>query len=188
MSRFKTHTLESAPEAGRDTLKTVKDAYGFIPNLIANMVESPAAAKAYVTLGGIFEETSFSPTEQQVVLLTISRLNDCEYCVSAHSAIAGMQDVDAAVVDAIRDDKPIDDKKLEALRQLVTALHEKRGWLDDGDIDAFVEAGYGPQQVLEAVLGVTFKTLSNYTNHITGTKLDKAFSDTAWKAPAKAVA
>lgn len=188
MSRFTTHTLETAPAEGRETLQAVNKAYGFIPNLIANMVESPAAAKAYTTLTGIFEETSFSPTEQQVVQLTISRLNGCEYCVAAHSTIAGMQNVDEDIVAAIRDDKPIADDKLEALRQLVQKLDKKRGWLDDNDIEAFEKAGYTKEQVLDVVLGVAMKTISNYTNHITGTELDDAFKKTAWSAPDKAVA
>ena len=183
MSRFKTHTIESAPDKGKEVLKGVKEAYGFVPNLMATMVEAPAAAKAYATLGKIFEETSFSPTEQQVVLLTISRANGCEYCVAAHTTIAGMHKVDDAIVRSIRDGKPIDDDKLEALRQLVLKVYEKRGWLSEGDVDEFTAAGYGPQQVLEVVLGVAFKTLSNYTNHVAGTELDEAFRDQAWKAP-----
>lgn len=188
MSRFKTHTIESASDQGKEVLKGVKDAYGFIPNLMATMVEAPATAKAYATLGKIFEETSFSPTEQQVVLLTTSRVNGCEYCVAAHTTIAGMHKVDDAVVEAIRENKPIDDEKLEALRQLVIKVHEKRGWLDDADVDAFTQAGYGPQQVLEVVLGVAFKTISNYTNHIAGTELDDAFSKNAWQAPKREAA
>lgn len=188
MSRFQTHTIDSAPEKGKEVLKGVKEAYGFVPNLMATMVEAPATAKAYATLGKIFDETSFSATERQVVLLTTSRVNGCEYCVAAHSTIAGMHKVDESIVEAIRDDKPIADDKLEALRQLVIRVHEKRGWLDDGDIDAFAEAGYGPQQVLEVILGVAFKTISNYTNHVAGTALDDAFSQNAWNAPKRQAA
>ncbi len=188
MSRFKTHTIDSAPEGGKKILESVRDAYGFVPNLMATMVEAPAAAKAYTTLGKIFADTSFSPTEQQVILLTVSRENGCEYCVAAHSTIAGKHEVDEAVVEAIREGKTIPDERLEALRKLVIAVHEKRGWLDDSDLDAFTDAGYGPQQVLEVILGVAFKTLSNYTNHVAGTKLDDAFADQAWKAPRRRAA
>jgi len=49
-------------------------------------------------------------------------------------------------------------------------------------IAAFQEAGYDAQQVLEVVLGVGMKTLSNYTNHIAGTELDAAFQHRAWRA------
>ncbi len=188
MSRFKTHTKDTAPQGGGEILENVEKAYGFVPNLMAKMVAAPAAANAYTTLGKIFEGTSFSPTERQVVLLTISRANGCEYCVAAHSTIAGMQQVDDAIVEAIRADRPLADAKLEALRQITLKMHEKRGWLDEQDIDAFVAAGYGPQQVLEVVLGVAFKTLSNYTNHVAGTELDEAIADKAWKKASQAAA
>jgi uncharacterized peroxidase-related enzyme len=188
MSQFKIHTPDTTSDAGRDVLQTVSMAYGFVPNLMATMVEAPATAKGYLALSEIFASTSFSPVEQQVVLLTTSRANGCEYCVAAHSTIAGMQKVDADIVAAIRDNRPIADAKLEALRVLINKLNEQRGWLSDADVAEFIAAGYGQQQVLEAVLGVAFKTISNYTNHIAGTPVDEAFAKQAWKAPQKAVA
>jgi AhpD family alkylhydroperoxidase len=62
------------------------------------MAEAPALVTAYTTLSRIFEETSFSPAERQVVLLTVSYENGCEYCVAAHSVIAGMKKLPADVV------------------------------------------------------------------------------------------
>lgn len=188
MSDWKIHTVETAPEGGREVLEGVNKAYGFVPNMIATMVESPQAAKAYTTLSEIFGETSLSPTEQQVVALTTSRTNGCEYCMAAHTTIAGMQKVDDEVVKSIREDQPIADEKLEALRTLTKKLHDKRGWLDEADITAFTDAGYGRQQVLEVIVGLAMKTLSNYTNHIAGTELDDAFADNRWSSPDKAAA
>lgn len=178
------HTVETAAEAAKETLAGAKKAYGFLPNLLAVMAEAPALVKAYTTLSRIFEETSFSATERQVVLLTVSYENDCEYCVAAHSVIAGMQKVPEDVVRAIRDDRPIAEKKLEALRRFTAAVVTSRGRPSDTDIDAFVNAGYHKTQVLEVVLGVGMKTLSNYTNHIAGTPLDQAFTKAAWSKAA----
>lgn len=188
MADFDTHDLDSVSDDGREILETVNKEYGFIPNLIGKMVESPELAKAYLEIGKIFENTSFDATEQQVVLLAVSRYNECEYCVSAHSSIADMNDVPEDVVDAIRNDKPIGDDKLEALRKFTTRVVDKRGWVDDSDVEAFLDAGYGRRQVLEVIVGVGMKTLSNYTNHIAGTKLDDAFEKTAWNAAESKVA
>ena len=188
MTDFKTHTLESVPEAGRETLERVKSAYGFLPNLTATMVQSPALAKAYVAVGKIFEETSFDATEKQVVLLTVSRFNECEYCVAAHSAIAGMSKVPEDVVHAIREDRPIDDEKLETLRRFVHTVAETRGWPADSDVEAFLAAGYSREHMLDVVLGIAMKTMSNYTNHIASTPLDEAFEQARWTAPESRVA
>lgn len=188
MHGFSPHTPDSAPAEARDTLESVRKAYGFVPNLIANMVEAPATAKGYLALSSLLDETSLSPTEQQIVLLATSRFNECEYCVAAHSAIARRQNVDAGIVAAIRNDEPLDDSRLEALRRFVVAVNEKRGWLDDADVGAFLDAGYDRRRILEVLLGVGMKTISNYTNHIAGTPLDEAFADEAWAAGKHAAA
>ena len=188
MTDFTTHTLETASVEGREVLETVKGKYGFIPNLLGNMAEAPATAKAYLALGELLAETSFSPTEQQVVMMAVSRINECEYCLGAHSAAALMQKVPADVVESIRNDEAIADPKLEALRRFTTQVVEQKGWLSEEDTGQFIAAGYDKQQILEVVLGAAMKTISNYTNHITGTELDEAFSAHAWQAPASRVA
>ena len=183
MTEFHTHTIESAPEASRPMLEGAKKAYGAVPNLLGVMAEAPALLEAYITIGQIFEKSSFTPTERQIVLIAVSALNQCEYCVAAHSVIASMQEVPRDVVDAIREGRPIADAKLEALRTFAAAVVAHRGFVADDEVQAFLDAGYSRPQVLEVILGVGMKTLSNYTNHIAGTELDSAFSSRAWKAP-----
>ncbi|MDX1516564.1 MAG: carboxymuconolactone decarboxylase family protein [Woeseiaceae bacterium] len=188
MTDFNTYTLENAPDKARDVLETVNKAYGFVPNMLGTMAEAPTLVEAYLAAGKALAKSSLSDVEQQVVFLTISRANGCEYCVSAHSTIAGMHEVPQDAVEAIRDDRPIDDARLEAIRKLTIALYDKRGWLSDDDIESFLGAGFERQQLLEVILGVGMKTWSNYVNHIAGTELDEAFRKTAWKAPKNRVA
>lgn len=174
------HTVSTAPAASRELLASAQKAFGFVPNLLATMAEAPALLKGYVTLSRIFEESSLSATERQLVLLTVSFENNCAYCMAAHTVIAGMQHVPADVVDAVRAGRPIADGKLQALRQLTTAIVASRGWPSDDHITAFTAAGYGAQQVLEVVLGVGIKTMSNFTNHLAATPLDGAFAPASW--------
>jgi alkylhydroperoxidase family enzyme len=107
-----------------------------------------------------------------------------EYCVAAHSVIAGMQQVPGDVVGAIREGKPIADAKLEALRRFTSAVTKTRGRPAEDDSRAFLATGFTQAQILEVVLGVGMKTLSNYTNHIAGTPLDSAFAKAAWSKAA----
>lgn len=183
-TKFTIHTKETAPETSVALLHGTEKAFGFIPNLVGMMAESPAVAKGYLNIAQIFDETSFSPTQRQVVILTASLYNECHYCMAAHSVIAEMQKVPQDVVDAIRNDEPIADVKLEALRQFTIQVVDKRGWVSNDDIQAFIDAGYTKQQILEVILGVSFKTLSNYVNHITDTPVDTAFAKKAWTSPA----
>ena len=181
MSEFKVHTIDTAPERSVAFLQGAQQAFGFIPNLIGVLAESPAVVEGYLALTKIFGKSSFSPIEQQVVILAISRINECDYCMAAHSVIGSMQDVPADVIQAIRDDQPIADDKLEALRTYAATVVEKRGWLSDDDVAAFRSAGYSQAQVLEVVLAASLKTLSNYANHVAETPLDDAFASREWR-------
>lgn len=79
---------------------------------------------------------------------------------------------------------PIADARLEALRKFTAKLVEAGGWLQEADVSAFLMASYTPADVLDVVLGVGQKTLSNYTNHLVGTELDAAFAGRAWQTSA----
>jgi AhpD family alkylhydroperoxidase len=180
MSNFPVHSRESAPEAAHATLDAVASMFGFVPNLIGVMATSPALAEAYVALSGIFEKSGLTPTERQVVLLTVSHFHECRYCMAAHSMIADMQQVPVDVVEAIRTDSPITDAKLEALRLYVKRLIEQRGWINEAEMNEFLAAGYEPSHALDVLVGIGQKTLSNFTNHIANTPVDTAFEKHTW--------
>ena len=188
MRKFDVHTKDTASAKSVESLLNAEEAFGFIPNLIGILAESPAALNGYLTLGQIFDESSFSPTERQLVILTVSRVNECRYCVAAHSVVADLQEVPADVIEAIRNDQPIADNKLEALRTFTTAVVEERGWVTEDDTAAFLAAGYSKAQILEVILGISFKTLSNYANHVADTPLDHAFALKAWGPVTKRLA
>ena len=184
MSTLQVHTLESAPAESKPSLEGVKKAYGAIPNLMAVFAESPALLRGYLQLGELLDkETAFDATEKQIVLLATSFENDCEYCMAAHSAIAGLERVPSDVVESLRAGEPIADPKLEALRSFTRSVVQQRGWLTDADVEAFLDAGYTKRHVLEVILGVGFKTLSNFTNHVAETPLDSQFQKFAWSRP-----
>ncbi len=187
MKNLTVHTIDSAPEASKPTLNTVKRANGFLPNLYGVFAESPAITEAYATVSAIFEKTYLTPAEKQVILLTNSRLNHCTYCMAAHTTISEFQGVDASVIEALRRGTAIADPKLEALRVFSVRINENRGVVAQEDIDAFLAAGFSTANILDVILGTSLKTLSNYTNHIAETPLDEAFKANVW-SPSDSIA
>jgi AhpD family alkylhydroperoxidase len=184
MHAFEVHNIESAPERSKPVLEAAQKSFGSIPNLFGVLAESPATVRAYAELGSTLEKSSaFDPTELQVVLMTTSFENDCEYCMAAHSAIAGLSKVPQPVIKSLRDGSPLLDPRLEALRVFTRAVVQKRGEVTAEDIGAFANAGYERRHVLEVILGVSFKTLSNYVNHIAETPVDAPFQRMAWSRP-----
>jgi uncharacterized peroxidase-related enzyme len=186
MTDFALHTIETAGDS-KPLLEKSKKAYGFVPNLHAVMAESPALLEAYQTIAGIFDKTNLSPTEQQIILMTNNRVNGCTYCMAAHTSIMQALKVPEDVITALRDGTSIADPKLEALRVFAEKVNEKRGWLEDGDIEALLAAGYTKQTVFDVIVGTAYKVLSNYTNHVAQTPLDKAFAKNKWSAEAQPV-
>jgi len=187
MTRFDVHTQDSAPLAARPLLEGAKQAFGFVPNLIGILAEAPATAEAYLALGKILGKTSLSPVEQQVVLITTSVHNGCSYCVAAHSVVADMLKAPVGVVDALRRGTALPDPKLEALRRYTVTLIRTAGFLEEGDLDQFLAAGYTKAQALEVLVGIAMKTISNYTNHVADTPLDPQFAGRAWEGSAAIV-
>lgn len=187
MTKFMRHTPESAPEASRQALTDSKRQFGFIPNLFAGLAESPVALKTYLTISELFGKSRLSPVEQQVVVLAASVENECEYCVAVHTMTAkNGAKVPAPIVEALRNGSKLPDPKLDALATFTRLAVRKRGWVDEPAVKAIIDAGYDRAQILDVLVGISMKTLSNYSNHIMGTELDKEIEGSRWSRTRKA--
>ncbi len=182
MTTFPVHSSETAPEGSKPILAEAQKKLGFVPNLFRVMAEAPAAGEAYLAVMDIFESSSLSDAEKQTVLLSVSFVNECEYCVAAHTMVAGMKNVPAEIIEALRSGTTLPDPKLDALAVLTRSIVETRGWPTEAAQEAFFAAGYGTREYLEVIVGVTVKTLSNYVNHAADTPLDPAFEAAKWAA------
>ncbi len=182
MTTFPVHSSETAPEGSKPILAAVQKKFGFVPNLFRVMAEAPAAAEAYMTVMEIFESSSLSDAEKQTILLSASLVNQCDYCMAAHSTVAGMKGVPEDIVEALRAGTRLPDTKLDALAVLTRSVVETRGWPTEAAKEAFFAAGYGASEYLEVIVGVTVKTLSNFVNHAADTPLDTAFEAAKWAA------
>lgn len=186
MASFDAHTLETAPEESRPLLESSQKAFGMIPGLHAVMAEAPALLQAYQQLHQLFaEQTTFDKDELTVVWQSINVEHACHYCVPAHTGIAKMMEVDDAITEALRNEMPLPNARLEALRSFTLAVVRDRGDLDEATVQAFLDAGFTKRQVLEVILGVSQKVMSNYTNHLAQTPVDEPFQKFAWEKARK---
>ncbi len=144
------------------------------------MSNSPELVKAYSEMGKLFGQTSFSQLEKNIIWLAVSRTNNCHYCVAIHSMVGKMFKMPDHIIESLRNDTPINDTKLESLRKFTVLKTEKRGWATKEEIDSFLKAGYTKEQILELIVGIAQKTISNYVNHIAGTPLDTQVKPFEW--------
>ncbi|TYB74018.1 carboxymuconolactone decarboxylase family protein [Bizionia myxarmorum] len=181
MTTLKIHNIETAPEGSKTLLEQSQKAYGMIPGLHGVLAGAPKILEAYQTLHQLFTESSLNDEELTVVWQTINVEHECHYCVPAHTGIAKMMKVNDNITEALRNKTPLENAKLEALRTMTLSIVRNRGNVSQEDLDAFYAAGYGEAQVLEIILGLSQKTISNYVNHIANTPVDKGFEKFAWK-------
>lgn len=185
MNGFAIHTPETAPAASRPVLEGIRKAWGFIPNLHAGLAEAPTALTAYNQLFDLVGQGTLTSGEQQVVFMTANVLHECEYCASGHSMLAAKAGLDAATVDALREGRTLADPRLQMLREFTATLVLARGRVQPGQLAEFLAAGFTRAQVLEILVALAAKTISNYANHILGTPLDAFMAPTAWVAPSR---
>lgn len=104
--------------------------------------------------------------------------------MAGHTALAKMQKMDPAVIEALRSGAEIPHRKLEALHRFATLVVRNRGWVSEADVDAFLAAGYTRRNVLDVILGVATKVMSNYTKHVAHIPLDPLMRGNEWTTPA----
>jgi uncharacterized peroxidase-related enzyme len=168
-------TIANAPAGSKPIMEAVQKGFGFVPNLMATFANSPEMLKGYLALDAEWEKTSFTPQERNFALLAASLENECGYCTAAHSTVAkAFQKVPAATVAAIRANQPTGEQKTDALISLVRELVAKRGHASRATIDTFLSVGFTKVQVMELLMAVALKTISNYLDHINPAPLDAA--------------
>ncbi|PWR03705.1 carboxymuconolactone decarboxylase [Meridianimarinicoccus roseus] len=181
MKHFPKLDADTAPAESQPLIAASQKAFGRLPGLHAVMSASPALLEGYQVLHRLFaESTAFDAEEKTVVWQTINVEHACHYCVPAHTGIAKMMKVDDAITDALRDETPLPTEKLEVLRSFTLAMLRGRGHVSEAEMQAFFDAGYSDRHVLEVILGLSQKVMSNYTNHVADTPVDAPMQKFAW--------
>lgn len=173
----------TAPKGALDALATTKKNFGMIPNVEKVMALAPQLLSGYAHMWDLFETTTFTPIERQVVFMTANFENECSYCIPWHSMLAKNAGMENREVDALRSGAPLADPKLEVLRVFTRTLIANRGKASEAELQVFFDAGYSDVQALEVILGLAIKLISNYTNSIAGTPLDPEAEHLRWEKP-----
>ncbi|MEO6033212.1 MAG: carboxymuconolactone decarboxylase family protein [Burkholderiaceae bacterium] len=168
----------SAQGKQKEILDVALKQVGFVPNMYANMANAPGLLSTYLHGYDLFrKESGFTPAEQEVVLLSVSQYNGCNYCTAAHSMIADkVSGVPKDVLQAIRERRRIPDAKLAALSAMTVEMVAKHGQPSAAVVKDFLDAGYQEKDLLYIVLAAAVKVLSNYSNQAFGTPVDDKFA------------
>ena len=148
----------------------LEKALGFVPNLYATYAHSDNALKNYLNLSNA--KTSLKTKEKEVVNLAVSEVNECQYCLAAHTAIAAMNGFSSDQILELRAGQASFDSKLDALARLSRNLTKNRGGADAQVVDNFLNNGWTKENLIDTIVLVGDKTISNYLHKTTQVPVD----------------
>ena len=176
---FPMHSTASAAEDSLPALEWYKDSFSMVPNLAGVLAESPALLLSYWQLQqNLFTHSTLSRQEINIVQTTVAHANTCQYCVAGHTAFGKMEFFNNTdeQLNAVRNEDAFENPKLNALRDFTLLVLKKQGRISDGQLTAFLHAGYTRAQALDVVANIAAKVMSNYANQIALTPIDEAFA------------
>ena len=174
------HDENTAPESSRPTLAAVNQANGFTPNMFRALANSPSSLNGFMALLEENDSGTLSPAERQIVQITASIENEGEYCVAGHSTFAERIGMPIETVLAIRQGHPLADKRYQGLVDFTRALVRNRGHVTDNDRASLEASGFRIEQIIEIIVGVALKTITNYVGSVFDFPLDVQFQAQAW--------
>jgi uncharacterized peroxidase-related enzyme len=173
MSRLATPaSIDAAPAPARPLLDAVHKQLGSVPNLFRLVANSPAALEGYLGLSGALAKGSLPAQTRERIALAVAQINDCGYCLSAHSFLGkNLAKLSDAEIAANRHGGSLDPKADAAVRFAAKVVRE-RGHVSDADVQAVRMAGYDDAQIVEIVQHVALNTWTNYVNSVAQTEID----------------
>lgn len=170
MRIFNVPTKENVSENNQAIFENLQKALGFVPNLYATFANSDTALENYLNYANA--KTSLSAKEKEVVNLAVSQVNNCLYCLSAHTAIGKMNGFSEDQIFELRAGEASFDNKLDALARLARNITENRGRTEAYVLENFFNAGYTKGNLIDTISLVGDKTISNYIHNTTQVPVD----------------
>ena len=171
MPRIQPVDREAVPEATQKLLAGVEKKLGMVPNVIATLAQSTAAAQAFLGFSQALAGGVISPQLREQIALAVSEANQCGYCVAAHSAVGNSVGLS---VDQLRDARTATspDRQTEVALQFARCIVDKQGFVSNDDIEDMRNAGYAEQAIVEVTAHVALNIFTNYFNHVAETDVD----------------
>lgn len=167
---FEVPTKENVSSNNRELLEGMEYKLGFIPNIYATYAYSENALSRYMNFTS--GKTSLGNKEKEVVNLVVSQVNGCTYCQAAHTAAGKSLGFSEDQIIEIRKGVASFDEKLDALAKLTRAIIENRGKIKEDALQKFFEQGYNKENLVDLILAIGDKTMTNMLHNVTGIPLD----------------
>lgn len=170
MATFNVPTREEVSENNQVIFDNLQKGLGFVPNLYATYAYSDTALGDYLALQN--RKSTLKAKEREVINLVVSQLNECEYCLAAHTALGKMNGFTDEQILEIRSGKASFDAKIDALAKFVQDITINRSKPSQQAVNNFFEAGYDKANLVDVIIVIGDKIISNFLHGTTQVPVD----------------
>jgi uncharacterized peroxidase-related enzyme len=163
-------TRETVSEANQAIFDQLQKSFKFVPNLFATFALSDTALGTYLALQNA--KSSLSAKEREIIYLVVSQVNACQYCLAAHTMVGKMLGFTDAQIIEMRQGIVSFDPRLDALAKFVKAVAVNRGHIGETVTKTFLEAGWREANLVDVILAIGDKTITNYLHSVTEIPVD----------------
>lgn len=170
MSNISVPTRETVNETNQAIFDNLESKLGFVPNLYATFAHSNNALKTYLDLQAA--PTSLKAKEKEAINLAVSQVNECAYCLAAHTAIGKMNGFNDNQILELRQGTASFDSKLNALARFARETTLQRGKPSRDVVESLLSAGYTQENLVDAILLIGDKIVTNFLHGVTEVPVD----------------
>jgi uncharacterized peroxidase-related enzyme len=164
MTRFPVPDRSELPEDLRERIEKEEDDAGFVPNVFMSYAYRPSHFRAFFEYyDALCENTELTRREIEMIIVTVSGVNDCYYCNVAHGALVRIYGDDPYLADQLAANHrhaDISDRH-RAMLDFAVELTENQSAVDDAAVEALIEAGFSRKAVWDVGSVTAFFNLSN---------------------------
>ena len=169
MSRIKAIKPEEATGHTAEVYSAIKKSLGGVPNLFQALGVNSQALQTLLGIGPSLK--TLTGAERETIALVVAQKNNCGYCLSAHTVLAGMHKLSNEEIINIRKGQPSNSKQ-KALVNFVNEVVVEKGHVSDRTLNEFRAAGYTDAQIPDVLFAVVENFYTNFFNHINQTEID----------------
>ena len=170
MKKFIAPTKAEVSETNQQIFDNLEKNLGMVPNLYAFFGKNETALADYLALQS--RKNTLTGKEREVINLVVSQVNNCKYCLAAHTVVGKMNGFTDVQVLEIRKAAVTFDAKLAALATFVKETTATHGEPSQEAVVALFNAGYTEANLIDIVIVIGDKTISNYLHKITQLPID----------------
>lgn len=171
MSRINVVTSQTANAEQKKLLDAIQGQLGMVPNFLKVLANSPVALRAFLGLHGVANEGSLDLQTRERIALALAQQNSCEYCLSAHSAIAAKAGLNRDEIKAAREATSQDIRAAVAVK-FARSLHEHMGEVTTSELTEMRSAGFTDADIVEVITHVGMNVLTNILGKASRVEID----------------